>query len=606
MKSVRENPTRSSSETRTTNSAGNALEGKARAANQQRLWALITVVALASLVATLGAHAQTFTTLATFPSNGALPSGYVNGLVQATDGNFYGTDSLGGAYDQGSVFRITLLGVMTVIHSFCYQYEGTCSDGTNPVGNLVQGDDGYLYGTTLLGGGGCDLERFVGCGIVFKISLDGKNYTILHNFDGYYTDGCYPAEGLVQGSDGYFYGTTHGNCDVPGTFYKISPSGELTVIENFCSQLGCGEDTFSFGGFILGFEGNLFGEGSGGKNGQVVSLTPGGVESAIYSFLGAPDGSKPGDLVQGANGELYGITAAGGEANLGTVFQLCASEHKEVTMHSFAGPPNDGEPATLTAPDTCNGPEDVSCSSPAGSLVAATDGNLYGTTYHGGPAACSGQSGKGCGTIFKIVPPNKETILHFFSNGSDGANPDFLLQGTDGNFYGTTPGSIFRLETGLAPFVETRPVSAEVDANVIILGNNLSGATSVWFAGTPANFTVVSNTEITATVPVGAKTGKLRVETPTRALLSNVPFHVMPQITGFSPESGAVGTSVVITGESLSGAVAVAFGGRAASFIVDSDTEITAKIPSGAVSGKIGTQTPGGYGQSPTNFTVTP
>jgi hypothetical protein len=142
---------------------------------------------------------------------------------------------------------------------------------------------------------------------------------------------------------------------------------------------------------------------------------------------------------------------------------------------------------------------------------------------------------------------------------------------------------------------------------VEILGQGFTGTTAVSFNGTPATFTVRSETHTTATVPVGATTGKITVTTPSGVLQSNRTFLVRPQILSFSPPSGSVGASVVITGESFTGATEVTFPcGKRATFTVDSDTEITATVPAGAMTGEIGVYTPGGNVGSFNVFTVTP
>jgi uncharacterized repeat protein (TIGR03803 family) len=160
------------------------------------------------------------------------------------------------------------------------------------------------------------------------------------------------------------------------------------------------------------------------------------------------------------------------------------------------------------------------------SLILGSDGNFYGTTTTGGSA--------NNGTIFKITPGGAFTSLHSFS-GFDGAGPiGSLMQATDGNFYGTTNaggtggyGTVFKLATGLAPFVKTVPTVGHVGTHVIILGDNLSAATSVTFDGTPATFTVVSGSALRATVPAGATTGAVKVTTPSGTLNSSVVFRVM-------------------------------------------------------------------------------
>jgi uncharacterized repeat protein (TIGR03803 family) len=170
---------------------------------------------------------------------------------------------------------------------------------------------------------------------------------------------------------------------------------------------------------------------------------------------------------------------------------------------------------------------------PVAGVIQATDGNFYGTTEFGGTSVSSHNT-FGYGTAFQLTAAGTLTTLHSF-DGTDGKYPQAgLVQGTDGNLYGVTTGTdavhawgtVFKISLGLAPFVKTVPVAAYPGKQVFILGNNLTGATSVSFNGTAASFTVVSATEITATVPAGSTTGTVVVATPGGSLSSNVPFRV--------------------------------------------------------------------------------
>jgi uncharacterized repeat protein (TIGR03803 family) len=126
-------------------------------------------------------------------------------------------------------------------------------------------------------------------------------------------------------------------------------------------------------------------------------------------------------------------------------------------------------------------------------------------------------------------------VLGIF-RGPDGELPvTGLIQGTEGAFYGTTPqggatglGTVFKLSTGLGPFVQPVPTWAAAGSHIRILGTNLTGATSVTFNGLAASFTVVSGSEITTTVPEGATRGVVQVVTPAATLSSKLPFHVLP------------------------------------------------------------------------------
>jgi uncharacterized repeat protein (TIGR03803 family) len=168
---------------------------------------------------------------------------------------------------------------------------------------------------------------------------------------------------------------------------------------------------------------------------------------------------------------------------------------------------------------------------PFSGVIEGTDGNFYGTTVEGGDDyLCPG----GCGTIFEITPGGTLTTVYSFLNFSDGSEPQRLAQDTDGNFYGTGAdggydgtGIVFSLAMGLGPFVKSLPHSGTVGASIKILGTELTGTTSVSFEGTAAVFTVDSDTEISTIVPEDATTGRIRVGTPGGVLLSSGPFLVI-------------------------------------------------------------------------------
>jgi uncharacterized repeat protein (TIGR03803 family) len=155
---------------------------------------------------------------------------------------------------------------------------------------------------------------------------------------------------------------------------------------------------------------------------------------------------------------------------------------------------------------------------PVAGVVQGTDGLFYGVTTYGGA--------NNDGTVFRITPAGKLTVLHTF-DGDDGWSPNGgLMQYTNGMFYGTTPTTVFSLSTSLSPFVRTSPSSGKVGAAVIILGTNLSSTASVSFNGTSAMFSVVSDSEIQTTVPAGATMGTVEVITATQILKSNRTFRV--------------------------------------------------------------------------------
>jgi hypothetical protein len=216
-----------------------------------------------------------------------------------------------------------------------------------------------------------------------------------------------------------------------------------------------------------------------------------------------------------------------------------------------------------------------------------------------------------------MTTAGKLTILYNFCSVTgcvDGIYPKTpLVQHTNGRFYGSTSGNslggsvFYSLDMSLKPFAGLVNWSGKVTDTVEILGQGLTGTTGVSFNGTAANFKVVSDTYLTATVPSGATIGFVTVATPGGKLKSNRKFIVEPFISSFNPTSGKVGDPVTISGTSFTGATKVTFGGGVkATFAVKSDIEIDTSVPTGAITGKIQVTTPGGTATSATDFTVTP
>jgi uncharacterized repeat protein (TIGR03803 family) len=389
----------------------------------------ICAVFLLCAASVIASSAQTFTTLVNFDgTNGFDP--YAP-LVQGTDGNFYGTTSEGGAFCSpfgcGTVFKMTAEGKLTTLHRF----DG--NDGDFVFGGLVQATDGHFYGTTFQGGSNDNCDG--GCGTIYKIGRGGK-ITTLYNFCSQPNciDGSNPFAALVQGSDGNFYGTT---CYLvsrsPGTVFKITPGGTLTTLYTFCSEPGCA-DGYCPGGLIQGRDGDLYGTTAfnGAKGyGTVFKITSEGTLTTLHNF-NYYDGFAPSSVIQGRDGNFYGTTSQGGPFGEGEIFKMTPAGSVRV-LYSFF----------------CSQTECPHGSGPVGALVQATDGNFYGTTYDGGVY------GINYGTVFKLTRGGKLMTLHSF-DGTDGTNPSAgLVQAADGAFYGTTSGgaflggTIFRLDAGL-------------------------------------------------------------------------------------------------------------------------------------------------------------
>jgi len=484
--------------------------------------------------------AQTYTTLHNFDgTDGANPAAV---LLQATNGNLYGTTEFGGTdgcYDErgcGTIFQITPSGDLTRIYTFCSQGSNDCTDGFAPKAGLIQGTDGSLYGTTYGNAAEGSCTYAGDCGTVFKITPSGE-LTTLYSFcsQSGCTDGSFPEAGLVQGTDGNFYGTTtaggvNDSCNYGepcGTVFKITPSGALTTLYSFCSQADCADGEDPDAGLVQGTNGNFYGTTDGGgidHNGTVFQITPGGSFTSLHSFNGEDGASPQAGLVLGADGNFYGTTYDEGSHSSGTAFEITPSGAL-TTLYDFCSRMAHGICADGDGPTT--------------KLVQGTDGGFYGTTLAGGANICDEFSS--CGIIFRISPSGTLTRLHSFdSTDSDAAAG--LVQGTNGNFYGTTfigggggclpqgygCGTVYGLSVGSGPFVETNPVAAKVGTTVGILGTALTGATGVKFNGTATAFRVVSSTFIEAKVPSGATSGKVQVKLPSGTLVSNVPFIVLP------------------------------------------------------------------------------
>ena len=319
------------------------------------------------------------------------------GLIQGTDGDFYGTTRNGGANGDGTVFQIASSGSFATLYSFT-----GANDGAHPTSALVQGTNGYFYGTTGTDGSG-------GSGTVYSITSGGSLNT-LYSFTGG-SDGGNPYAGLVTGTDGNFYGTTETDgADGFGTVYSITPGGTLHTLLTFPGGADGGNP---FAGLVTGTDGNLYGTtvtGGTGGGGIAYSVTYSGSFALLHTFDNQGEGGSPyGGLVSGTDGNFYGTTESAGTYGAGTIFQLTYSGSLQ-TLYAFTGGSDGGNPY---AP-----------------LITAPDGNLYGTTVSGGD---------GFGTLFNISYGGAFNPLYEFSGGSDGANPYApVTTGTDGNFYGTT------------------------------------------------------------------------------------------------------------------------------------------------------------------------
>lgn len=333
-----------------------------------------------------------FTSLHSFRgADGARPFA---GLVEADDGNFYGATTAGGAHGMGTLFKVTPAGVFTTLHSFAGE------EGARPWGTLVQATDGHLYGTAREGG--------LGWGTVFRLTLAGA-VEVLYRFDlGGSQAGIHPVAGLIQGQDGALYGTTAGagSSSPFASVFRMTLSGDLTVIRSFLdTDLGS-----PVSGVIQGQDGALYGTSltrSAGR-GAVFRIGAGGALTTVHAFSG-PDGADPyGGLIQASDGRLYGLTLLGGDRDHGIVYRVTTTG-VFTSLGSFGS--QDGD-------------------SPSGGVIRATDGHFYGTTMFGGSA--------NRGTVFRVTAGGQVTVLHEFTGADGGAPLSGVIQARNGLLYGLT------------------------------------------------------------------------------------------------------------------------------------------------------------------------
>lgn len=486
-------------------------------------------------ISTSGAFSLVYTFCAvTGCTDGGDPLG---GLVQTSNGNLYGTTYSGGAYGYGTVFKLTTSGTLTTLHSFCAQ--SGCPDGSNPPGTLILGSNGNFYGTTQYGGANGD-------GTIFRITSAGK-LTTLHSFDG--TDGYIPA-GLIQATNGTFYGATYqGGTTGQGTIFKMTSAGVVTTLYNFCSLSSCADGTNPNMPPTQGADGNFYGVTNNyGANGlgTFYKMTANGSLKTLYTFCsmaGCLDGANPyGGVIQATDGNFYGTTYSGGSNDDGTIFKI-TSTGKETVLYSFC--------AQTACPDGAL---------PFGGLLQDTNGTFYGTTYYGGSSTGNSELGtifslsNGLGAFVAESPSSGKvgapvTILGTNLTGATavtfgGVAATFTVNSTGssistkvptgaetGNIQVTTPGETLTSSAKfkVTPQLQTfSPPSGAVGTAVTITGVSLTQTTQVTFGGVKAAFTVNSDLQVTATVPTGAKTGKIVITTAGGTATSATSFTVTP------------------------------------------------------------------------------
>jgi len=485
----------------------------------------------ASLIAPGMVRAQTQTALYNFAPNAT--DEYLKGagpqdeVIEAPDGSFYTTTQQGGdssacpisSYPHGCGTVVRLKGtILKVIASFPAPVTGGV-DGYSPVGGLVQGPDGALYGTT---SGGPAPNNF---GTVFKLveQPNGSwNQTTLHVFTGGNEcvapiDGAIPVGRLTFGPDGLLYGTTEtGGCVVEsgdnpynnqGTIFRLAMDGTAyQVLWLFNGYYDTADGAVPQAGLTLGPGGLFFGTthyGGLADTGTVFKFDPVGLGlTVIHSFSGlSPDGGVPlGALTVGSDGLLWSTTFAGTNGGdptyYGTVFKISPTSPYAMTSYGFAGLDNE------------------EYSMPKAGVIQASDGNYYGTT-----GSELGAYPTTLATTSPIAIPLQGSSGDIYTTTSDGGPTSF------GN---SDIGGIYAYSASLAkpkPVVSWfLPTNAPVGASVVIAGANFVKTSKVIFKGTTSSaaFTVNASGFITAVVPAGAVTGPVKITTPAGRVTSRV------------------------------------------------------------------------------------
>ena len=414
---------------------GNSMQSKKPCSIAKIVFASFVTFSLVLVVVPSQSQAQTFKVLHTFRGAPADGEGPFGGLIRDSAGNLYGTTTSGGRgkckSGCGTAFKLDKTGKVIWLHSFGGK------DGREPLAGLFRDNAGSLYGTTVEGGAHCYGSGFPGCGTVFELSKTGKE-TLLYSFAGV-PDAYFPEALLVGDAARNLYGTTFsgGAFDNAGTVFKVDSRGHETVLYSFCSLSNCADGNSPYPGVIRDAAGNLYGVTSGGGNygaGAVFELGATGSETVLYSFAGGSDGADPFSvLVADESGNLYGTTRHGGNgecggSGCGVIFELSPNSDgswTESVLYAFC-----------SLSGCADGEEPI-----AGPLVRDAAGNLYGTTFFGGAHQSCDEGAETCGVVFKLDIHGRETVLHSFTGGKDGAYPwAGLTMGSAGSLYGVATG----------------------------------------------------------------------------------------------------------------------------------------------------------------------
>jgi uncharacterized repeat protein (TIGR03803 family) len=375
---------------------------------------LLTTLALLCLAAFANAQNYKFSVIYSFPNTGSGPSRVSNNLILDGAGNLYGVSAQGGKYQQGTVFEVTQTGKLTVLYSF----KGS-PDGAGPLSSLFRDAAGNLYGTTFAGGITSQCANGdTGCGAVYKLTPTGKE-TVLYAFSGS-SDGALPTMSVAVDNAGNVYGTTLNDAEAGGDagnglVYKISSNGTFTALHTFCLvDPSCSDGQYPTSGPVLDRQGNVYGVTAGGgqfNGGTFYKVTPAGDESVIFDFANEYESQTSGNLSRDAKGSFYGVTATGtlNTVDGGKIFKVTANGAENVPY------------AFCVLPGCPAGDE------PEAPLQIDSSGNIFGVVTYGGK--------NGSGGVFKITPNGNETLIYNFPAGFSSYG---VVMDTSGNLFGVS------------------------------------------------------------------------------------------------------------------------------------------------------------------------
>ena len=433
-------------------------------------------------------------------------------LIQGSDGNLYGTTfdggENGGGDSFGTLFGITTSGTLTYLYNFCPFSETGCTDGGNPVAGLIPGSgpDINFYGTNFDGAGSSAY------GTVFHIDITSRSTpTTIYSFYG--TASRYPSGSLVLGTDGNLYGTTQdGGGELSGAVFGVTLSGTPTILYFFSGPTGGRKPV---GGLVQATNGNFYGttfNGGTDSAGTIFEITAGGTQGQLFRFDSASNGANPSaGLVQGSNGALYGATQAGGSYSAGTVFKL-TQDPTSTSLISSLHPSIFGQSVSFTATVTSesgipgaevtfkNGNANLGTVTPVdGVATFATTSLAAGTheitaVFDGGPNF----SGSTSSVLSQVVSPATTTVTLTSSLNPSTFGQSVKFTATVNPQFSGTPGAPVTFKDGSATLGAVTPVGGVATLTTTSLAVGTHSITAA-FGGGP-NFSASTSSVLSQAV----------------------------------------------------------------------------------------------------------